>query len=34
MDATLIGVDLGLVLAIVYIVEPNLTPITLWLATR
>jgi hypothetical protein len=24
MDATLIGVDLGLVLAIVYIVEPNL----------
>ena len=30
MDATLIGVDLGLVLAIVYIVEPNL-PYYLWL---
>ena len=30
MDATLIGVDLGLVLAIVYIVEPNL-PHYLWL---
>lgn len=30
MDATLIGVDLGLVLAIVYIVEPNL-PLYLWL---
>ena len=30
MDATLIGVDLGLVLAIVYILEPNL-PYYLWL---
>ena len=30
MDATLIGVDLGLVLAIVYIFEPNL-PLYLWL---
>lgn len=30
MDATLIGVDLGLVLAIVYILEPNL-PHYLWL---
>ena len=30
MDATLIGVDLGLMLAIVYIVEPNL-PHYLWL---
>lgn len=30
MDATIIGVDLGLVLAIVYIVEPNL-PLYLWL---
>jgi hypothetical protein len=33
MDATLIGVDLGLVLAIVYIVEPNLT-LLLMVATR
>ena len=30
MDATIIGVDLGIVLAIVYIVEPNL-PLYLWL---
>ena len=30
MDATIIGVDIGLVLAIVYIVEPNL-PYYLWL---
>ena len=30
MDATLIGVDLGLVLAIVYILEPNL-PLYFWL---
>lgn len=30
MDATFIGVDLGLVLAIVYILEPNL-PHYLWL---
>ena len=30
MDTTLIGVDLGLVLAIVYILEPNL-PLYLWL---